>query len=29
MDIALAWTLQSYIAVLALAKYMEGKRFDE
>ena len=29
MDIALAWTLQSYIAVLAIAKYLEGKRFDE
>ena len=29
MDIAIAWTLQSYIAVLALAKYLEGKRFDE
>ena len=29
MDIALAWTLQSFIAVLALAKYLEGKRFDE
>lgn len=29
MDIAIAWTLQSYISVLALAKYLEGKRFDE
>jgi multicomponent Na+:H+ antiporter subunit F len=29
MDIAIAWTLQSYIAVLALAKYLEGKRLDE
>ena len=29
MDIAIAWTLQSYIAVLAIAKYLEGKRFDE
>lgn len=29
MDIAIAWTLQSYIAVLALAKYLEGKYFDE
>ncbi|MFC1568177.1 monovalent cation/H+ antiporter complex subunit F [Candidatus Margulisiibacteriota bacterium] len=29
MDIAIAWTLQSYIAVLALAKYLEGKSFDE
>jgi multicomponent Na+:H+ antiporter subunit F len=29
MDIAIAWTLQAYIAVLALAKYLEGKSFDE
>ncbi len=29
MDIAIAWTLQSYIAVLALAKFLEGKRLDE
>jgi multicomponent Na+:H+ antiporter subunit F len=29
IDIAIAWTLQSYIAVLALAKYIEGKHFDE
>jgi len=29
MDIAIAWTLQSFIAVLALAKYLEGKHFDE
>jgi multicomponent Na+:H+ antiporter subunit F len=29
MDIAIAWTLQSYIGVLAIAKYLEGKRFDE
>lgn len=29
MDIAIAWTLQSYIAVLALAKYLEGKSFDK
>lgn len=29
MDIAIAWTLQSYIGVLALAKYLEGKHFDE
>jgi len=29
MDLAIAWTLQSYIAVLALAKYLEGKKFDE
>ena len=29
MDIAIVWTLQSYIAVIALAKYLEGKYFDE
>ena len=29
MDIAIAWTLQSYIGVLALAKFLEGRRFDE
>jgi multicomponent Na+:H+ antiporter subunit F len=29
MDIAIAWTLQSYIGVVALAKYLEGKHFDE
>jgi multicomponent Na+:H+ antiporter subunit F len=29
MDIAIAWTLQSFIAVIALAKYLEGKHFDE
>jgi multicomponent Na+:H+ antiporter subunit F len=29
MDIAIAWTLQSYVAVLALAKYLEGRHFDE
>lgn len=29
MDIAIAWTLQSYVGVLALAKYLEGKHFDE
>jgi multicomponent Na+:H+ antiporter subunit F len=29
MDIALAWTLQSNVAVLALAKYLEGKHLDE
>ncbi len=29
MDMAIAWTLQSYITVLALAKYLEGKNFDE
>lgn len=29
LDIAIAWTLQSYVGVLALAKYLEGKQFDE
>ncbi len=29
LDIAIAWALQSFIATLALAKFLEGKRFDE
>jgi multicomponent Na+:H+ antiporter subunit F len=29
MDIAIAWSLQSFIGVLALAKFLEGKNFDE
>ena len=29
LDIAIAWALQSFIGVLALAKYLEGKGFDE
>lgn len=29
IDIAIAWALQSFIATLALAKYLEGKTFDE
>ena len=29
MDIAIAWALQSFIGVLALAKYLEGRRFDD
>lgn len=29
MDIAIAWVLQSYITVLALAKYLEGKYLNE
>jgi multicomponent Na+:H+ antiporter subunit F len=29
MDIAIAWALQSFIGVLALAKFLEGKGFDE
>ena len=29
MDIGIAWALQSFIGVLALAKYLEGKDFDD
>ena len=29
MDIGIAWALQSFIGTLALAKYLEGKKFDE
>lgn len=29
MDIAIAWALQSFISVLALAKYLEGRDFDD
>jgi multicomponent Na+:H+ antiporter subunit F len=29
MDIGIAWALQSFIATIALAKYLEGKNFDE
>ncbi len=29
IDIAIAWALQSFIGVLALAKFLEGKRFDD
>jgi len=29
IDIAIAWALQSFIAALALAKYLEGRGFDE
>ena len=29
MDIAIAWALQSFIGVLALAKYLEGRDFDD
>ena len=29
IDIAIAWALQSYIATLAIAKYLEGRSFDE
>ena len=29
IDIAIAWALQSFIGIMALSKYMEGKDFDE
>ncbi len=29
IDIAIAWDLQSFIGALALAKYLEGRGFDE
>ena len=29
MDIGIAWALQSFIATIALAKYIEGKDLDE
>ncbi|HEC69972.1 MAG TPA: multiple resistance and pH regulation protein F [Candidatus Omnitrophica bacterium] len=29
MDIGIAWALQSFISTLALAKFLEGKHFDE
>jgi len=29
IDIGIAWALQSFIATLALSKYLEGKGFDE
>jgi len=29
IDIGIAWALQSFISILALAKYLEGRRFDE
>ena len=29
LDIAMAWALQSFIGALALAKYLEGRGFDE
>jgi multicomponent Na+:H+ antiporter subunit F len=28
LDIGLAWALQSFITVLALSKFLEGKNFD-
>ena len=29
IDIGIAWALQSFIGIMALAKYLEGKDFDE
>ncbi len=29
IDIGIAWSLQSFIGTLALAKYLEGRNFDE
>lgn len=29
IDIAIAWALQSFIGALALAKFLEGKGFDD
>jgi multicomponent Na+:H+ antiporter subunit F len=29
VDIGIAWALQSFISTLALAKYLEGRDFDE
>jgi multicomponent Na+:H+ antiporter subunit F len=29
VDIGIAWALQSFIGVMALAKYLEGRDFDE
>ena len=29
IDIAIAWALQSFISILALGKYLEGKKLDE
>ena len=29
IDIGIAWALQSFIGALALAKYLEGRDFDE
>jgi multicomponent Na+:H+ antiporter subunit F len=29
IDIGIAWALQSFIGVMALAKYLEGRNFDE
>jgi multicomponent Na+:H+ antiporter subunit F len=29
IDIGIAWALQSFISILVLGKYLEGKNFDE
>jgi len=29
IDVGIAWALQSFISMLALGKYLEGRRFDE
>lgn len=29
LDIGIAWALQSFIGMLALSKYLQGRRFDE
>jgi len=29
IDIAIAWALQSFIGILAIAKFLEGKNFDD
>ncbi|OIO75275.1 MAG: hypothetical protein AUJ85_03535 [Elusimicrobia bacterium CG1_02_37_114] len=29
IDIAIAWALQSFISTIALAKFLEGRAFDE
>ena len=29
MDVAMAWALLSFVGSIALAKYLEGKHFDE
>ena len=29
IDIGIAWALQSFIGIMALAKFLEGKEFDE
>jgi len=29
IDIGIAWSLQSFISILALGKYLEGRHFDE